>query len=65
MKLYLEPETHGLDRRVFRYESNLIESYIEFAYHADWKAHGERARWYGFANREMPEGVKEIVWSGD
>lgn len=65
MKLYLENEVPGLDRRIFRYEHDRIESYIEFSYFKDWQENGSRARWYGFANREMPENIEEIVWSGD
>lgn len=57
MRLYIEPEKPGLDRRIFRFEHERIGSYIEFAYYADWQQQGNRARWYGFANRTMPEGA--------
>lgn len=60
MQIWLEPETPGLDRRVFRYEHGRIGSYIETAYYADWLKNGERARWYGYANREMPDGVEPL-----
>lgn len=60
MTVYLEPETPGLDRRVFRYEHDRIGSLIECAYWRDYQLNGGRARWYGFANREMPCGVEAI-----
>lgn len=60
MPLYLEPDTPPLSRRVFRYEHVRCESYIEFAYWADYQENGERARWYGYASKTMPAGVEEV-----
>lgn len=49
----VEPEQRpGLDRRVF-YRTALDT--LEWAHFSDWREHGERARWYGFASRELPE----------
>ena len=49
----VEPETHpGLVRRVFRRCTN---GALEYATLADWRAHGDRARFYGYASRELPD----------
>ena len=51
----VEPEVQpGLMRRVFRY---LPDGALEYAPYDDWKAHGERARFYGFASRELPSSM--------
>lgn len=60
MTVYIEKETPGLDRRVFRYEHGRIGSHIECAYWLDYRENGERARWYGFANRQLPAGVEAL-----
>lgn len=47
----VEPETHpNLTRRVFRY----IGDALEYATLPDWRENNSRARWYGFASRELP-----------
>jgi hypothetical protein len=47
-----EPELRpGLTRRVFRYTAS---GHLEWAAFADWAASGERARFFGFASRELP-----------
>lgn len=50
---YIERETPGLDRRVFRYENNLIGSNIEFCYYLEF-INSNRPRYYGFANKQLP-----------
>lgn len=48
----VEPQQKpGLDRRVF-WQNGLA---WEWAHYADWKANGERARFYGWASKELPE----------
>lgn len=48
----IEPEQRkGLDRRVFRYVNG---SALEWAHFADWRQHNVRARWYGYASKELP-----------
>lgn len=48
----IEPELQaGLTRRVFRYMKN---GGLEWASFEDWRAYGERARFFGFASRELP-----------
>lgn len=49
----IEPEINpGLDRRAFRRMPN---GALEWAYLNDWLSHRERARFYGYANRELPD----------
>lgn len=47
----IEPDQPGLTRRAFRRMPN---GALEWATYADWQANGERARFYGFASRELP-----------
>ncbi len=48
----VEPELRkGLTRRVFRW---MPDGSLEWAAYADWQAHNERARFFGFASRELP-----------
>lgn len=56
---YVEPFTPGMDRRIFRYENNNIGAYIEWCYFNEYK-NCHRARWYGYANRTMPDFVGEL-----
>ena len=44
------PQRKGLDRRVFR----AIESGYEWAHLADVEANNSRARWFGYASKELP-----------
>lgn len=47
----IEPEQRpGLDRRVFR---QLGDGY-EWSHLSDFLGNGSRARWYGFASKELP-----------
>lgn len=47
----IEPEQRkGLDRRVFKQ----VGMAWEWAHFADWKQHGSRARFYGWASRDLP-----------
>lgn len=49
----VEPEQKpGLDRRVFRFDHN---DALSWAHYSDWKANHERARFYGFHSKELPE----------
>lgn len=41
----------GLTRRVFRY---MADGSLEWAAYEDWKMHNERARFFGFASRDLP-----------
>lgn len=48
----VEPELQpGLVRRVFY---STPDGALEWAALDDWRANGERARFYGFASRELP-----------
>ena len=48
----IEPELRkGLTRRVFSY---LPDGSIEWAALSDWRENGARARFFGFASRELP-----------
>lgn len=52
-RVLIEPEGRaGLTRRVFRY---CVDGALEWAAFDDWTAHGERARFYGYASRTLPE----------
>lgn len=52
----VEPELRkGLTRRVFRY---LSDGSLEWAAYADWQRDGERARFFGFASRELPASMR-------
>lgn len=54
----VEPELReGLTRRVFR--RNLDES-LEWAAYADWRENGVRARFYGYASRELPDSMRSF-----
>lgn len=51
----VEPELrHGLTRRVFR---RMLDGSLEWAAYEDWRMHHERARFYGFASRELPDSM--------
>lgn len=51
--LFIEPVSpHGLARRVFR---RMEGGALEWANLDEWQALGERARFYGFASRDLPE----------
>lgn len=53
--VYIEPANEsGLDRRVFRRMAN---GALEWAHFSDWESHGTRARFYGFASRDLPESI--------
>ena len=41
----------GLTRRVFRY---MLDGSLEWAAYEDWRMHHERARFFGFASRDLP-----------
>lgn len=41
----------GLTRRVFRY---MADGSLEWAAYDDWRSQHERARFFGFASRELP-----------
>ena len=41
----------GLTRRVFRYTA---DGSLEWAAYDDWRSQHERARFFGFASRELP-----------
>ncbi len=41
----------GLTRRVFRY---MADGSLEWATYDDWRSQRERARFFGFASRELP-----------
>ena len=48
----VEPELRkGLMRRVFRY---MADGSLEWAAYDDWRMHHERARFFGFASRDLP-----------
>ena len=48
----VEPELQkGLTRRVFSY---LADGSLEWAALSDWRENGERARFFGFASRDLP-----------
>ena len=42
---------HGLTRRVFR---RMLDGSLEWAAYEDWRMHHERARFFGFASRDLP-----------
>lgn len=48
------PQRTGLDRRVFRE----LPGGFEWCHHADWLAHGPRARWYGWSSKELPASMR-------
>ena len=53
----IEPETQpGLDRRVFRQ----VGVGYEWAHLSDWRENGERARFYGYAPRELPDSMRAL-----
>ncbi len=56
---YVERHVDGLDRRVFRYTGNSDE--LEFAYWSDWRQMNSRARWYGYAPRQLPQSILAIL----
>ena len=48
----VEPELRkGLTRRVFR---RMLDGSLEWAAYDDWRVHHERARFFGFASRDLP-----------
>ena len=48
----VEPELRkGLTRRVFR---RMLDGSLEWATYDDWRMHNERARFFGFASRDLP-----------
>lgn len=48
----VEPEQRpGLDRRVFFYEAS---GDLMWAHYADWRAHGEKARFYCHISKDLP-----------
>lgn len=54
--IMIEPEIHPrLDRRAFRRMPN---GALEWACLNDWLAHGIMARFYGYANRELPDSFR-------
>ena len=57
---YVEPYRKGLDRRIFRYTSTDINAGIELCYFDEYKVNF-RARWYGCANKTLPDFVNEIT----
>ena len=51
----VEPEIKaGLTRRVFSY---MPDGALEWAALSDWRENGVRARFFGFANRELPSSM--------
>lgn len=51
----VEPELRkGLTRRVFRYTET---GHLEWAAYDDWRSSYERARFFGFASRELPQSM--------
>jgi hypothetical protein len=54
----VEPVTHaGLVQRVFRY---MACGALEYATMSEWRAHGPRARFYGYISRELPPSMSCI-----
>ncbi|KKN94430.1 hypothetical protein LCGC14_0187770 [marine sediment metagenome] len=50
--IMIEPEQRpGIDRRVFR---RMECGSLEWAHYSDWQANGTRARFYGYASKELP-----------
>ena len=56
---YVERHVDGLDRRVFRYTGNSDE--LEFAYWNEWRTMTNSARWYGYAPRQLPQSIQNIL----
>jgi len=54
---YVEPKRNGLDRRVFR---RMACGALEWAHIAAWLEDFERARFYGFASKELPDNCDRI-----
>lgn len=53
----VEPETNnGLQRRVFKSVGNCYE----WAYLSDWRANGERTRFYGYGPKELPNTMRSF-----
>ena len=53
----VEPEQRkGLDRRVFRHCGKAYE----WAHFEDVTANGKRARWFGYAGKELPETMRAM-----
>ena len=51
----VEPELRkGLARRVFR---RMLDGSLEWATYDDWRTHNERARFFGFASRDLPSSM--------
>ena len=51
----VEPELRkGLTRRVFR---RMLDGSLEWAAYDDWRTHNERARFFGFASRDLPSSM--------
>ena len=48
------PQRAGITRRVF---SRVLDGSLEWAAFADWRENGQRARFYGFASRELPSSM--------
>lgn len=57
MVFYIEPQRDGLDRRVFRRMDN---GALEWAHYAEWMRDAKRARYYGSALTEVPQGTEEL-----
>ena len=45
------PQRAGLDRRVFWWNGE----HWEWAHYSDWLAYGSRARFYGWASKDLPQ----------
>lgn len=56
MAFYIETPRPGLDRRVFR---RMECGALEWAHYADWTRDASRARFYGYASRELPQNIDE------
>lgn len=55
LMVMVEPEQRpGLDRRVFRRNP---DGALSWAHYSDWSTHHERARFYGFHSKELPESM--------
>ena len=51
----IEPTlSKGPDRRVFRQ----IGDQYEWCHFSDWRQNNIRARWYGWASRELPDSMR-------
>lgn len=52
----IEPELKpGLTRRVFK---RMPDGSLDWTSLADWRLNNERARWFGFGGKELPESMR-------